>query len=85
MSAPLALTGRFPNMCIQLIRVGEETGRLEEMLQELADIYDSDVQRIVERLLVLLVPGITIVVGVIIALIIMSVLTAMISINNLAV
>ena len=32
-------------------RIGEETGRLEEMLQEVADIYDQEVQRALERLL----------------------------------
>ena len=68
-----------------LIRIGEETGRLEEMLEEVAEIYDQEVQRALERLLALLVPGITISMGVLIATIIASVLTAMISINDLAV
>jgi general secretion pathway protein F len=85
LSAPLARTGRFPSLSVQLIRIGEETGRLEEMLQEVAEIYEEHVQRAVERLLALLVPAITIVMGAAIALIIVAVMTAMISINDLAV
>jgi general secretion pathway protein F len=85
LSTPLSRTGRFPSLSIQLIRIGEETGRLEEMLQEIAEIYEQEVQRALERLLALLVPAITITMGMIIALIIVSVMTAMISINDLAV
>ncbi len=85
LSTALFRTGHFPSLCIQLIRIGEETGRLEEMLQEVADIYDQEVQRALERLLALLVPTITIVMGGAIALIIAAVMMAMISINNLAI
>jgi general secretion pathway protein F len=85
LSAPLARTGLFPSLSVQLIRIGEDTGRLEEMLQEVAEIYEQEVQRGLERLLVLLVPAITIVMGAAIALIIVAVMTAMISINDLAV
>jgi general secretion pathway protein F len=79
----LAETGCFPNLAIQLIQIGEETGRLEEMLQEVADIYDQEVERMLERLLTLLVPGITIFMGVIVALMMAAVMTAMVSINEL--
>jgi general secretion pathway protein F len=85
LSAPLAQTGHFPSLSVQLIRIGEETGRLEEMLQEVAEIYEQEVQRALERLLALLVPAITIAMGTAIALIIVAVMTAMISINDLAV
>jgi len=85
LSTPLARTGRFPSLSVQLIRIGEETGRLEEMLQEVAEIYEQEVQRALERLLALLVPAITIMMGAAIALIIVAVMTAMISINDLAV
>jgi general secretion pathway protein F len=84
LSAALAATGRFPELSTQLIRIGEETGRLEEILNEVAEIYDQDVQRALERLLALLVPALTIGMGMIIAFIIAAVMTAMISINDLA-
>ena len=77
-------TGCFPNLAVQLVQIGDETGRLQDMLQEIADIYDQEVERALERLLALLVPGITIVMGVIVALIVAAVMTAMVSINELA-
>jgi general secretion pathway protein F len=84
LSAPLARTGRFPPLSLQLIRIGEETGRLDEMLGEVADIYDDEVQRLLDRLLAMLVPAITVSMGVIVAFIIAAVMTALISINSLA-
>ena len=85
LATSLAETGCFPNLAIQLIQIGEETGRLEEMLQEVADIYDQEVERALERLLALLVPGITIFMGAIVALMMAAVMTAMVSINDLVV
>jgi len=85
LASPLARTGRFPPLSLQLIRIGEETGRLEEMLAEIADIYDQEVQRLLDRLLALMVPAITIGMGLLVALIIASVMTAMISINDMAI
>ncbi len=55
------------------------------MLQEVADIYDQEVERALERLLALLVPGITIFMGAIVALMMAAVMTAMVSINDLVV
>jgi general secretion pathway protein F len=80
----LADTGCFPNLAVQLIQIGEETGRLEEMLAQIADIYDHEVERAVERAMALLVPGITIAMGAIVAVIMAAVMTAMVSISDLA-
>jgi general secretion pathway protein F len=84
LSRALERAGCFPNLAIQLVRIGDETGRLQDMLQEIADIYDHEVERALERLLALLVPGITIVMGAVVALIVAAVMTAMVSINELA-
>jgi general secretion pathway protein F len=80
---PLAETGVFPPLSVKLVRMGEETGRLEDMLVKVAEIYDSEAQRTVERLLALLVPVVTIFLGVVIAAIITSLLMAIFSINDL--
>jgi general secretion pathway protein F len=74
----------FPQIAIQLARVGEETGRLEPMLYEAADILDRDAQRTLERLLVLLVPLVTIVMGLLVAGLVASVLVGILSLNDLA-
>lgn len=84
-SAPLAASGYFPPLVTRLIGMGEETGKLEDMLGEIAEIYEEDVQRSLDRLLALLVPVITITMGLVVAFILAAVLTAMISINELAV
>ncbi len=84
MSAALAAVAVFPQHAVQLARVGEETGRLETMLQEAASILDEDSRRSLERWLTLMAPVITIVMGALIAGLIGSVLIGLLSINELA-
>jgi general secretion pathway protein F len=80
----LRRTGVFPAIALDLLRVGEETGRVEDMLVRQADIAEQSVKRTTERLLALLVPVLTVVLGCIVAGLIASMLTAILSINNLA-
>lgn len=84
LSAPLDRSGVFPAVCIQLMRVGEESGALGDMLLQAADILERDVERSVGRLMTLLVPALTISLGLLIAGIIASVFTALLSINEVA-
>lgn len=83
LSEPLARTRLFPKLSVQLVRIGETTGRLEEMLMKQADILDEEVQTAVKRLLTLLVPMITIAMGGFVAAIIASVLVALLGANDL--
>lgn len=85
LAEPLSRTKVVPTLALQLIRVGEETARLEEMLLKVAEIFEQEVARGVERLLALLVPGITILLGVVVAFVIGSILTAVLSVYELAV
>jgi general secretion pathway protein F len=84
LAEPLARIALMPPLVVQLTRVGEETARLEEMLLKLAEIYDQETRRSVERLLALLVPAITIALGALVALVIGSILTAILSVYDLA-
>jgi general secretion pathway protein F len=84
LAQPLTDTEVFPKLAVQMIRVGEESGRLEEMLLQVADTYDREVQTTVKRLLALLEPVLILTLGVIIAAIIMSILVAILSLNQLA-
>ena len=84
LAEPLLETGNFPKLAVQMIRVGEETGQLQEMLLQVADTYDAEVQTAVKRLLTLLEPAMILGLGVIIAGIIMSILVAILSLNELA-
>ncbi len=85
LSEPLLATGVFPSMAIQLIRVGEETGALDDMLSKVADIYDEEVRRAVERMMRLLTPLLTIALGLLIAGIIGSILVAILGISQLVI
>jgi general secretion pathway protein F len=81
---PLARTGVVPPLAVQLTRVGEETAKLDEMLLKIGEIYDQESQRSIERLLALLVPGVTIVLGLVVAVVMGSILTAILSVYDLA-
>jgi general secretion pathway protein F len=74
----------FPKAAVQLARVGEETGRLDDLLIEAADTLDRESQGTIDRLLSVLVPSITIVMGAIVAALIASVLVGILSLNDLA-
>ncbi|MDQ5908840.1 MAG: ral secretion pathway protein [Pseudomonadota bacterium] len=84
LAEPLQEAGNFPKLAVQMIRVGEETGQLQEMLLQVAETYDGEVQTAVKRMLTLLEPALILGLGVIIAGIIMSILVAILSLNELA-
>ena len=71
-------------MCGSLIEVGEESGELHPMLLQVADIYDTEVERALQRALALLAPGVTILLGAVIAFIVGSMLGAILGSYDLA-
>ena len=81
----LAQSNRFPQLAIQLIHVGEETGQLESMLLKTADIYDDESKTTIKRLLTLLEPVLILGLGAIIAIIIISILMAILGLNELVI
>ena len=66
------------------MQVGEESGNLEAMLMQLAQIYEREVQSALRRLMAVLEPALILGLAVIIAAIILSVVFAILSINDLA-
>jgi len=85
MSVALAETGMFTPMVIQMTRVGEESGSLDQMMLELAKVFDGHVQSGVKRGLALLEPVLILGMGFMIAVIIISILMGILSVNDLAV
>ena len=59
-------TGLFPNMVVQMIAVGEESGSLDEMAGKVADFYEADVDAAVDALSSLLEPLIMVILGVLV-------------------
>ena len=78
-------TGIFEPLAINLVRVGEETGRVGPMMLELASILNREVETGIKRLLTLVEPVLILVLGVLIAAIIVSILMGILSVNDLAV
>ncbi|XSG83867.1 MAG: type II secretion system F family protein [Methylohalobius sp. ZOD2] len=83
-SVALEEAGHFPVMALQMIKLGEETGRLAQMLERMSEIYEEEVRITVHRLLTLLEPVLIVGLGIAIAAIIMSILVAVVSVNELA-
>ena len=83
LAGPLGRAGVFPDLAVQLIRIGEATGRLGGMLLRLADLLETDVQHTLDRGLALLVPVLTIGLGGLIAGIISSVMMAVLGVNDM--
>lgn len=79
----LARSGRFPRLALQMISVGEETGRLDAMLLKVSDTYDIEVRNTIDRLLSIFTPVVTLLLAVLIGTIVLSVLVAILSINDL--
>ena len=84
MVKPMKESGACPDLALQLIEVGEASGQLETMLARVADIYDDEVQTAIKRLLTVLEPVLILGLGALVALIILSILLAMLSLNTLA-
>jgi type II secretion system protein F len=81
-SGPLNESQAFPAMAVHIVRVGEETGRLEEMLLKLAADLESEVRRLVKRLMGLLEPTIILIMGLIVGFIVVALLMAIFSITE---
>ena len=81
----LAQSNRFPQLAVQLIHVGEETGQLESMLLKTADIYENESKTTIKRLLTLLEPVLILGLGTVIAIIIISILMAILGLNELVI
>ena len=79
---PMKETGVFPDLAVHLVEVGEETGRIDTMLLQIADAYDKDVKTSVKALTAVFEPAIILVMGVIIGAVILSMLMAIFSIND---
>jgi general secretion pathway protein F len=83
MSGPLAKNGAFPALALQMIAVGEDTGKLDEMLISTADYFDREVRNEVQRLTSLLEPIMILVMGVVVGFMVISMLMAVFSINDI--
>lgn len=74
----------FPTLALRMISVGEEGGKLDRMLIRLAVMFEQQTQRSIERLMTILTPALTMVIAVLVGSLIMTVMNAVLSVNELA-
>jgi type II secretion system protein F len=82
LSRSLNEEGLFPALALNMIKVGEETGRLEQMLLKVADNYEKSVRNTLKRLINLLEPALILSLGIIVGFIVISMLMAVFSLND---
>ncbi len=83
-TAPLEERSFFPGIAQHLLRVGEETGKLDEMLLKVSDNMDADIEQRIKRLLSLVEPVLILIMGCAIGAVVVSMLSAMFSINDVS-
>jgi len=76
-------TNVFPPLAVHMIGVGEETGKLDEMLIKVAEAYEENIQNATKRFVSLLEPLIILSMGAIVGFIVISMLLAIFSINEI--
>jgi type IV pilus assembly protein PilC len=74
LSKTLGSMPEFPPLVSQLIAVGEQTGRLEQLLEKVTDFYTREVDDIVNNLVTLIQPALMIVIGIMVAILFASIL-----------
>jgi general secretion pathway protein F len=84
-AGPLSRAREFPALAGHLLSVGEETGRLDAMFNRMADIYDAETRTAIRRFTSLFEPLIILVMGLIVGTLILSLMLAITSINDVAV
>jgi general secretion pathway protein F len=82
LARPIREAEIFPQFAVHLLEVGEETGRLDDMLIQIADTYDRDLRISTKRLIALFEPAMILVMGVIIGVMVVSMLYSIFSIND---
>ncbi|MFJ3766437.1 type II secretion system F family protein [Streptomyces sp. NPDC090082] len=81
-SGPIARTKLFPGAVTQMMRVGEETGTLDDQLENVSEFYEKELQYKLKRLTSLFEPAIVIMVGVVVGFVAVALLSAIYGVYN---
>ena len=73
----------FDTMMVQMIRIGEETGKLEDMLFKLAEVYEKKSNVGIERMVALIEPIFTLVVGILVGIVILAMAMPIFDMSNM--
>jgi len=83
-AGPMRRAGQFPPLAAHLLSVGEETGRLDSMFVRMADIYDAETRTSIRRFTSLFEPIVILVMGIVVGTLILSMLLAIVGMNDVA-
>lgn len=79
LSRPLKTCGLFPPMVVHMVSIGEETGNIETMLENVANYYEDDVQVATEQVMALMEPMIIVVMAFVVGVLIMAIMQPMLT------
>ncbi len=82
LSKPIKMSGLFPPMVVHMVSIGEETGELEDMLENIAEYYEEEVAEATEQMMAVMEPLIIVVLAVIVGVIIMAILQPMLTLYD---
>jgi general secretion pathway protein F len=80
---PLKRSGHFPSMVTHMIAVGEKSGQLEQMLENVSKAYESDVETKLQVVTSMLGPLVIVVMGIMVAFIVMSIMMPLVQMNDM--
>ena len=80
---PMKQSGVFPPLAMHLIEVGEESGKLDSMLIQVGEVYDVEVRNSIKNLIAFFEPALILIMGIVIGTIVVSMLMAIFSINDI--
>jgi general secretion pathway protein F len=83
LSSPLSKNGFFPPIAVEMMTVGEQSGKMEEMLFRIADAYEREVEASVLMVTSLLEPAMILVMGAVVGFIVVSILLPLFEMNQL--
>ncbi|WP_028324166.1 type II secretion system inner membrane protein GspF [Desulfatirhabdium butyrativorans] len=83
LAASLEETGLFPPLSVQMIRVGEQTGELEQMLEKVADFFDGESEARIARLVSIVEPCLILAMGLIVGFVVLSICLPIFDMNRL--
>ena len=75
LAAPMTASGLFPAIVIQMVKIGEETGRIDVLLLRVSDYYDSQIDYTVKNLTVLIEPMLIFVIGIMVLILAVAIFT----------
>lgn len=82
LSKPIKMCGLFPPMVVHMVSIGEETGELEDMLENIAEYYEEEVAEATEQMMAVMEPLIIVILALIVGVIIMAILQPMLTLYD---